>query len=77
MRGAIPPLPHYIFMVWCLVKHRDSFTFTLNIQGYQSEEHISAVLLQVWQQLSLFMVDSHVILQRLLEWNGKAVMNSE
>jgi hypothetical protein len=23
MRGAIPPLPHYVFMAWCLVKHRD------------------------------------------------------
>jgi hypothetical protein len=28
MRGAIPPLPQYFFMAWCLVKHRDNFTFT-------------------------------------------------
>jgi hypothetical protein len=28
MRGAIPPLPQYVFMAWCLVKHRDNFTFT-------------------------------------------------
>jgi hypothetical protein len=27
MRGAIPPLAHYVFMAWCLVKHTDSFTF--------------------------------------------------
>jgi hypothetical protein len=27
MRGAIPPLPQYVSMAWCLVKHRDSFTF--------------------------------------------------
>jgi hypothetical protein len=27
MRGAIPPLPQYVFMAWCLVKHWDSFTF--------------------------------------------------
>jgi hypothetical protein len=26
MRGAIPP-PQYAFMAWCLVKHRDNFTF--------------------------------------------------
>jgi hypothetical protein len=26
MHGAIPPLPQY-FMMWCLVKHRDNFTF--------------------------------------------------
>jgi hypothetical protein len=24
----MPPLPHYAFMLWCLVKHRDNFTFT-------------------------------------------------
>jgi hypothetical protein len=23
------PTPHYVFMAWCLVKHRDNFTFTL------------------------------------------------
>jgi hypothetical protein len=28
MGGAIPPLPHYTFMAWCLVQHRDNFTFT-------------------------------------------------
>jgi hypothetical protein len=28
MRGTIPPLPQYVFMAWCLVKHRDNFTFT-------------------------------------------------
>jgi hypothetical protein len=26
MRGAIPPLPQYVFMAWCLVKRSDSFT---------------------------------------------------
>jgi hypothetical protein len=30
MHGAIPPFPQYAFMVWCLVKHRDNFTFTLH-----------------------------------------------
>jgi hypothetical protein len=29
MCGAIPPLSHYIFMAWCLVKPRDNFTFTI------------------------------------------------
>jgi hypothetical protein len=28
MRGAILSLPNYIFMAWCLVKHRESFTST-------------------------------------------------
>jgi len=30
MRGAIPPLPLYVFTTWCLVKHRDNFTFTFH-----------------------------------------------
>jgi hypothetical protein len=25
MSGAIPPLPQYAFMAWCLVEHRDNF----------------------------------------------------
>jgi uncharacterized membrane protein len=29
MSGAIPPLPQYAFMAWCLVKkYRNNFTFT-------------------------------------------------
>jgi hypothetical protein len=28
MRVAIPPLPQYAFMAWCLFKQRDNFTFT-------------------------------------------------
>jgi hypothetical protein len=28
-RGAITSLPQYVFMAWCLVKHRDNFTFYL------------------------------------------------
>jgi hypothetical protein len=32
MRGAIPPLPAYVLMVWYFIKHRDAltlnFTFT-------------------------------------------------
>jgi hypothetical protein len=31
MRGAISPLPQYAFMAWCLVKHRDNFTFTFYV----------------------------------------------
>jgi hypothetical protein len=39
MRGAIPTLPNFIFLAWCLIKHRDSFTFTLpsNRSLYQSQ----------------------------------------
>jgi len=26
MRRAVPTLPQYAFMAWCLVKYRDDFT---------------------------------------------------
>jgi len=29
MRGAVPPLHQYVFMAWCLVKHRDNFALLL------------------------------------------------
>jgi len=31
MRGAILPLPQYVFMVWCLLKPRDNCTFTFTL----------------------------------------------
>jgi hypothetical protein len=50
MRGAIPPLPQYVFMEWCLVKHRDNFTFykldlvgtkevRWEVEGYQTADN--------------------------------------
>jgi hypothetical protein len=30
MSGAVPPFPQYVFMAWCLVKHRGNFTFTIS-----------------------------------------------
>jgi hypothetical protein len=34
MHGAIPPLPQYVFMWWCIVKHKDTFTFTLTVRMF-------------------------------------------
>jgi hypothetical protein len=34
MHGALPPLPQYTLMAWCLVKHRDNFTFTFSFTGH-------------------------------------------
>jgi hypothetical protein len=31
MRGDIYLLPQYVFMVWCLDKHSDNFTFALYV----------------------------------------------
>jgi hypothetical protein len=36
MHEAIPPLPQYTFTAWCLVKHRDNFTFTFSFTNSQN-----------------------------------------
>jgi hypothetical protein len=45
MRGAVPPLPQYGFMVWCLVKHRDdfaSFLYLTRVVAVVEQRDISA-----------------------------------
>jgi len=37
MHGVIPP-PQYLFMTWCLVKHRDYFT-SPRLRGNNLETH--------------------------------------
>jgi hypothetical protein len=47
MCGAIPPLPLYIFMAWCLAKHRDNFIFTTastKLQYCQSSNSFNIIL---------------------------------
>jgi hypothetical protein len=34
MHRVMPPLSLYVFMTWCLVKHRDNFTFTFRVLAY-------------------------------------------
>jgi hypothetical protein len=58
MRGAIPPLPQYVFMAWCLVKHRDNFTFSTNDTCYSTK---TAQSLQGGEQASF----------QTFEWKGK------
>jgi hypothetical protein len=36
MRGAIPPLPQYVFMARCLVKHRGNFTLLFTLWARQT-----------------------------------------
>jgi hypothetical protein len=30
--GALPPLPQFVFIAWCLAKPRDNFTFNVVIR---------------------------------------------
>jgi hypothetical protein len=38
MRGIITSLPQYVFMAWCLVKHRDNFMFYLYFSHWVATE---------------------------------------
>jgi hypothetical protein len=46
MRGAIPPLPQYVFIAWCSVKHRNNFTFTVqsNLSVSREETGIQKIV---------------------------------
>jgi hypothetical protein len=39
MTGAIPPLPQYAFMAWCLVKHRDNLPLPLPLHDILFLKH--------------------------------------
>jgi hypothetical protein len=41
MLGAIPPLPQYVFMAWCLVKDRDN----LKIKYFYSKVESSVTII--------------------------------
>jgi len=43
--ATTPPLHQYAFMAWCLVKHRDNFTFTFTILvvHYTTLSHLGLV----------------------------------
>jgi len=38
----IPPLHQYVFVVWCLVKHRNNFTFT-----FMKRKHLGVVCTRI------------------------------
>jgi hypothetical protein len=48
---VIPPLPQYVFMTWCLVNHRDKFTFT-----NQMNEQTISIIQNQWEHKLPFMV---------------------
>jgi hypothetical protein len=45
MRGAITPLPQYVLIAWCLVKHSDNFTFLLGYYSWQGHRGADLFLL--------------------------------
>jgi hypothetical protein len=50
MHGAIPPLPQYAFMAWCLVKYMDNFTFTFFMVMFRHQyPGLLIKPLKVWQ----------------------------
>jgi len=50
MCGAVPPILCYIFMAWCLVKHRDNFTFIVTVFRFRFV--LAAFILQAKQDVT-------------------------
>jgi hypothetical protein len=48
MSGAIPLLPQYIFMAWCLVKHRENFTFIFHLSWAQGKLYLYLSFKNIW-----------------------------
>jgi hypothetical protein len=59
MSGAIHPLPQYVFRAWCLVKHRDNFTFYIPLQC-QADSDSSSIFIVKKIKFKLFLVVRHV-----------------
>jgi len=56
MSGAITPLPKYVFMAWCLVKHRDNFTFIIMLYICYSLKLLIGVIC-IYTNVVQFIVD--------------------
>jgi hypothetical protein len=67
---SLPPLPQYAFMAWCLVKHRDNFTFTFYLYEYVSKLITYASSHKCWSphhSMFLWKVKDEVV-SVLLSW---------
>jgi len=73
MCGAIPRLPQYAFMVWCLVKekYRDNFTFASVVAAAEA-----FVMQWRWNMLSKYTLTRVIIpKQPTYTWNFTAIYN--
>jgi hypothetical protein len=69
MLGAVPPLPQYVSMAWCLVKHRDNFTFLPLSVSYKYTGVLAIKQFREFHSLGLFKVKRgpcHHSMDRLL-----------
>jgi hypothetical protein len=65
--------PQYVFNAWCLVKHRDNFTFTFNIFGNVSSRSVLRSYcdeLRLRKAISLF---GTIKWTSLMKWGGGGV----
>jgi hypothetical protein len=67
MSGAIPQLPQYAFMTWCLVKHTDNFTFYF-WPCRESKNIIMATNINQWSNLTTDWTSGFLLLQACFEF---------
>jgi hypothetical protein len=68
MHGTTPPLPKYVFMAWCLVKHRDNFTLHSNTRSLLKECYLLLYshVINLW----LFKVKNWIYCNLILCFSG-------
>jgi len=62
MRGALPPLPQYVFMAWCLVKH--SGGSSLKFDSYSRPQDI---FYGIWWLITVF-TKTHIEILHWVSW---------
>jgi hypothetical protein len=48
MRRAIPSLPPYVFMMWCLIKYRYNFIFNFIKRAYNGAQSLQCDLFYLY-----------------------------
>jgi hypothetical protein len=66
MCGAIPPFPQYVFMAWCLAKHRENFIFAIIME-----------IQAMFSSLSYWGCDSTASKNDDGQWDGYRTVNRE
>jgi hypothetical protein len=69
MYGAIPLISQYVFIAWCLVKHRDNFTFIFTFNGNDNFKKCVCAPSEQYDRINLwdFLLERNEDLAKLTE----------
>jgi len=56
MRGVIHPFSQYVFIAWCLVKHRDNFTFSITDISHGARQYFPSYFIKCSPHQKVFQI---------------------